>query len=230
MPDEPTPDQPKKKHKPGVHYTDEERLGMFIKVETFLRTSAAEFAANPAIEALRVQLKAAIAEWIQQQSTSTRDLRGFAEERQLVRGKLTGMLLKIRAALYAYFRANNDATHAAQVSYSETSVRTGSHNDVYVKARQAHELADPIKASLGPYMVSPADVDALKSTLDAFLPQLTLPEDERNKSTRATKDRNAVMHTTRKQLLPDLDDLLGVFRYTNKKLWDRWRTARKLDR
>ena len=97
-------------------------------------------------------------------------------------------------------------------------------------AKLAHELADPVKTSLGPYLVSAADVDALKATLDSFLVQLTTPEDERKRSARATRERNAIILSTRKQLLPDLDDLLEPFRYSNRKLWERYRVARRMDR
>jgi len=98
-----------------------------------------------------------------------------------------------------------------------------------VKADQVHDIANPVKLLLAPYLVTAADVDSIVTLKDAYKNVLQLPRTEEAISMAAANERDRMVDKCFNTTLPKIDAYLLPFKYTNAVLYDKYTVARAID-
>lgn len=207
----------------------EDRVGTLIKVNQFAKDNAVALAVNVNIEAERTTLEADTERVFQNDSISTRPLDGFTTMKGNARTDLEKILLQVRAGASGYYTLNPDAGKLRIVSFPDTKVVEARDNDLYVLADQVHDIAEPVKALMGPFLVTPADVDSVTTRMTNYKKVLQLPRTEEAISVAAGEERDRVLTKCFDKTLVTLDVYLLPFKYTNAVLYSEYQTARAID-
>lgn len=207
----------------------EDKLGMYIKVDTFATNNAAALAANAQIEATRVVVHDNILNIIQLESIATRDLSGFGEAKGDAAQLLINRVLLVRGASTGYFTANPDKGKKRIVEFPTGDIQKLRDKDLLSLADQVHDIADPVKATLTAFGCTAAQVDSLVTLSTAYLTISELPRSEQGLSKAAGNERDRVFGKTDDVLTDGMDDYLIVFEQTNAQLYDQYQTARMID-
>jgi len=209
--------------------TTEDRVGTLIKVNQLLDDESASFAVNPQIEAERTTLEADTERVFQNDSTATRPLEGFTQMKTNSRKDVEDIVLLVRAGCVGYYTANPNPGKLMIVKFAKRKVERMRDSELYVLADQVHDIADPIKALLGPYQVTSANVDSVITRKDAYKAVLQLPRTEEAISKAASEERDRIIEKCFTETLENLDGYLLPYEITNAVLYSRYLTARAID-
>ncbi|MEO5571795.1 MAG: hypothetical protein ABIT08_02435 [Bacteroidia bacterium] len=207
----------------------EDRVGTPIKVNQFLKDNTASFAINAQIEAERTTLENDTERIFQNDSIATRPLEGFTQMKTNARTDLENIVLLVRAGCVGYYTANPNPGKLMIVKFADTKVREARDNDLYVLADQVHDIADPIKALMAPYLVTAANVDSIPTRMTAYKNVLQLPRTEEAISIAAGEERDRLVSKCFDLTLKNLDNYLLPFKYSNEVLYSEYLTARAID-
>ncbi len=209
--------------------SSEDRIGTPIKVNQFLKDEGGSFTINPDIEITRALMETEIENFFQEDSTATRPLGGYTEVKGGERSDLEKNILKVRAACVGYFTKNPDASKMMIVKRTDTEIFETRDKELYTVADQIHDVADPIKTLLGPYLVAAADVDAIPTNMTAYMKVLELPRTEEGRSMAAGNERDRIIGILFNEKLASLDNYMVPWKYENLALYERYQTARAID-
>ena len=207
----------------------EDRYGMYLKVDLFLVNNAAALAFNPAIATTRTSLNSFINLIAQSDSTATRDITGFTAAKNEHKTQQKNQFKLVRAALMGYFTANPDIKKKTMIDFSDSEIDRFRDSELYMKTDQLLDIALPIKALLVPFGVAAAQVDAL-DTLNGLWQSMepsNRMEEAVNKASGEDVDR--YMAQTTELLDKTLDSYLKVVQYTAPNLYSQYQTARMID-
>lgn len=207
----------------------EDRYGMFLKVDFYLVAQALLLAFNPAIAATRTVLNSLINAIAQADSTATRDISGFTVAKNEHRTSLLQLFKKVRAGLMAYYTNDPDPKKKLIIDFTDTAIDNFRDPEIYIKTDQLLDLALPIKALLVSSGVTEAEVDSLKTLNDAWpaMEPLGRMEEAVNKASR--KDVSLFIEQTDNLLDKTLDSYMKVVQYNNPNLYSQYQTARMID-
>jgi hypothetical protein len=207
----------------------EDRTGTLVKVNQFAIDNTAALAVNPNIETERALLEADTERIFQNDSTATRPLEGFTQMKTNAREDLEDIVLLVRAGCVGYYTLNSDPGKLMIVNFADTKVLKARDSELYVLADQVHDIADPVKALLGPFQVTVANVDAIPTLKQAYKDVLQLPRTEEAISIAAAKERDRFVDKCFNVTLPKIDAYMLPFKYTNATLFSKYETARAID-
>ncbi len=207
----------------------EDRYGMFLKTDLFLVTYATDLAFNPAIATTRTSLNSFINLIAQSDSTATRDITGFTAAKNEHKAQQIAQLKLIRAALMGYYTAAPDIKAKTIINFPNSEIDKFRDAELYMKTDQVLDLALPIKATLGPYGVAAAQVDAL-DTLNGIWQSLEpIGRQEGGVNKAASEDVLRYMDSVTDLLNNTLDSYMQVVEYNNPNLYSQYQTARMID-
>jgi hypothetical protein len=207
----------------------EDRFGMFLKVDLYLVTYAADLAFNPAIATTQTSLNSLINLIAQADSTATRDITGFTAAKNQHRANQIAEFKRVRAGLMGYYTATPDIKVKTIIDFPDSDIDKFRDSELYMKTDQVLDIALPIKALLTPFGVAEAQVDAL-ATLNSLWPSLEpigRKEEAVNKA--SAKDVDRYFEQTHNLLDNTLDSYMKVVQYNNPNLYDQYQTARMID-
>ncbi|MES2621659.1 MAG: hypothetical protein V4615_12480 [Bacteroidota bacterium] len=207
----------------------EDRYGMFLKVDFYLVAQALLLAFNPAIATTRTVLNSLINAIAQADSTATRNITGFTVAKNEHREAQLALFKKVRAGLMAYFTADPDPKKKLVIKFTDSAIDDFRDPEIYIKTDQLLDLALPVKALLVPSGVTEAEVDSLKTLNDAWpaMEPLGRMEEAVNKASR--KDVSLLIEQTDTLLDKTLDSYMKVVQYNNANLYNQYQTARMID-
>jgi hypothetical protein len=207
----------------------EDRVGTLIKVNQFCRDRAAVLAVNPNIELERVILEADTERVFQNDSIATRPLGGATTLKANSRKDLEDIMKLCRAGGIGYFTLNSDPLKLRVLQMTDTDIERARDSDIYIKADQVHDILDPVKALMGPFQVTAANVDSIPTRMAAYKNVLQLPATEEAVSEAAGKERDRVVVKCFDVTLVKIDAYMLPFKYTNAILHDEFLSNRSID-
>jgi hypothetical protein len=207
----------------------EDHVGTLIKVNQFLKDNSAALAINPQIAAEQSTLETDTESIFQNDSIATRPLEGFTTMKSNARKLVEDIVLLVRAGAAGYYTANYDAGKLRIVQFFDNKVREARDSDLYVLADQVHDVANPVKTLLAPYLVSALDVDTIATNKQAYKNVLQLPRTEEAISMAAGAERDRWYKKCFEVTLPKIDTYMLPFKYVNPTLYDKYVVARAID-
>ena len=207
----------------------EDRIGTLIKVNQFCKDNTAALAINPNIEAERTTLEADTERIFQNDSIATRPLGGATTLKANSRKDLVDIVKLCKAGGIGYFTLNSDPLKLRILQINDSELDKDRDSNVYVKADQVHDILDPVKALLGPFQVTAANVDSIPTRMTAYKNVLQLPATEEAISEAAGKERDRIVTKCFDVTLPKIDAYMLVFKYTNTILYDEYQSNRAID-
>lgn len=207
----------------------EDKIGMFMKSDSFLTDNATTLAVNPAFGTIQTKLAANIEAIVQADSTATRNLAGLTIAKGEKRELLDKAILTIAAACRGYYTTNHDPYQKSLVTITPTQVLRTRDADIIVLADKIHDVANPIKNALTPWNVTDADVDGLLTLVNAYRPTVIKRSREQDRSEVAGTQVDVFFADTDKLLREECDDHMAVYEFTNNALFLEYKLARAID-
>jgi len=130
------------------------------------------------------------------------------------------------AASYAWDQNDMDLKNMLDYSYSDLA--QVSDGEALSELRSIESALKEHTDALSPYMVSAADIEALEAAIDRFQAMLNLKGEARSVSITATRQLAISIGNMDRFLQTRLDPLFGRIRYEQPRLYDIYRTARKI--
>jgi hypothetical protein len=207
----------------------EDKYGMYLKVDLLLVTYATELSFNPNIALTRTALNTLINAIAQADSTATRDITGYTVAKNQHRSQQVALFKKVRAGMMGYLTGNPDVKKRLIVDFSDSDIDKFRDTELYMKTDQVLDIALPVKTLLVPYGVADTDVEALDTLNAAWLMTEPTSRQEIGVNKAARKDVSRFMEQADMLITETLDNYLKVVQYNNPNLYDQYLTARMID-
>jgi hypothetical protein len=207
----------------------ENRLSMYMAVQTFYTENQAAIDAVPALPPLFTQFNTHVTKIVDFAGPASADITGSAVDKKDKRVALTSAILKVCDAFSAWCYNNGDNTKAELFDETQASLDRMRDTALYTFAKNLELEADPVVLDLADYMVVPADITALADAAAAFLVFLKQPKYKR--SERSAKLRHMTLEfKLASDLLNDkLDKSMKVFNSIDPVLYTTYQIVRKID-
>lgn len=208
--------------------TQEDKLGMFEKVSSYLDNKSAQLAGVTQIAVIETELNDKIEKIIDAAGIATSDTTGFADEKAQERVDLEEITLKVSRAGAAYFLSVDSLSSIKLADYVKTDLEKARDNDLYVKAKYLYKKVLPVEANLSSFNSGPADVTALNLALGAFFDVIQLPAEKRGEKVVSGMEVDELMQQT-DLLLDQLDIYMLTFEAVDIELYLLYTQARSID-
>ena len=208
---------------------EEDKYGMFLKMESLLTARAALLSVNPAFADILTELTANDLAITQADSTANRNLTGFTINKQEKRIALNNSVLTVAAATRGYYTTNYDSTKQKLATLTRTKVEDEKDAEIITLADSVHDVAEPVKALLAPWGVASGDVDNLLVLVNAYRPTVVAQSRETDVSVVANADMDKLFAANDKLLNEQFDQQFAVYEFTNSSLYLEGRLARAID-
>lgn len=204
---------------------------MFIKARTFFTNNSTELAATPIIgSTVAPELNDRIEAILEENEDATADISGSTEEKNDVTELLISSGYGISGALVGYYTITApDKKLAAKCQISLNTLKTTRDLELYTKVSLLHEIADPIKALLGPFGITSGNVDGLGTLLSDYLKKVQSPQDARGERSASNKELQRKISDTGEYLETAADAVMKPYYSTNRELYDYYLSARAVD-
>jgi hypothetical protein len=212
-----------------MNSAQEDRFGMYLKVDLFLVTHALDLAFNPAIGTGRTALNSLISLISQSDSTATRNITGFTAAKNLHRAQQIAQFKLVRAGMLGYYTANPDIKNKTIVNFTDSEIDKFRDSELYMKSDQVLDLALPVKALLLPFGVAAAEVDSLETLNNIWQAMEPIGRQEEGVNKASAEDVVKYMAQAISLLTDTMDSYLKVVQYTNPNLYSQYLTARMID-
>lgn len=210
-----------------------ERMGMFVKVKTFLNRKAAQLTATPIIgSTLQPALVAKIAAVFNEDEDASSTISGNTELKRQLRTSVENRAFEVGAAVVAYYTITvPNPVLRAKCDYQRSDFSSSNmrDSDLFVKASKIHEIADPVKNLLAPFGVSNTDVDDFATALADYLTELQSPRDAIGERAASGKQVERLINQTDDLIKNQLDVVMKVYANRDPELYDYYQNARKID-
>ncbi|MES2620052.1 MAG: hypothetical protein V4615_04300 [Bacteroidota bacterium] len=206
----------------------EDKLGMFEKVASFLDTKATELAGVTQIAGIKTELDDNIEAIVDEAGVATSDTTGFTDEKAQERVDLEVITLKVSRAAAAYFLSIGSLGSIKLADYIKSDLEGSRDNDLYVKAKYLYKKALVVQASLSGFNSGPADVTALNDALVAFFDVIQLPAEKRGEKVVSGVEVDELFQQT-DLLLDQLDIYMLTFEAVDNELFLLYLQARAID-
>lgn len=206
----------------------EDKLGMFIKCKLYLQNNAATLAINPAIAVLATSLDTTINAIVDADSTATRDLTGYTQNKAEVRTQLETAILTVAAACRGYYTTNANTAKKQLVSLVKTDLYNSRDADVLVISDRILDVATPLSAQLAPWGVNAATITSLNSLTNSFKDWVQKPRTEQINS-QVAGEQVGTLFGNADVVLGNADDQMAIYQYTNEPLYSGWVLSRAID-
>jgi len=208
---------------------EEDKYGMFLKMESFLTDRATDLSANPAFGDILTDLIANDLAITQADSTANRNLTGFTINKKEKRNVLNTSVLTVAAAARGYFTTNYDSTKQKLATLTRTIVERTTDSEIISLADGVHDVAEPVKALLAPWGVTSGDVDNLLLLVNAYRPTVVAQSRETDVSVVANADMDKLFAKNDRLLNEQFDQQFAVYEFTNNSLFIEGQLARAID-
>ena len=208
---------------------EEDKYGMFLKMESFLTARAALLSVNPIYADILSDLTATDLAITQADSTANRNLTGFTIDKQEKRIALNNSVLTVAAAARGYYTTNYDSTKQKLATFARSTVERTTDAEIITLADSVHDVAEPVKALLNPWGVASGDVDNLLLLVNAYRPTVVAQSRQTDVSVRANERMDKLFAANDTLLNEQFDQQFAVYEFTNNGLYLEGQLARAID-
>jgi hypothetical protein len=204
------------------------KLGMFEKVNNYLTDNAAVLASVTQIADLQSDLNKLINSITDAAGISGSDTTGFTIQKATERTDLETIALKVSRAAAAYFLSIGEPGNIKLADYTKSELDSARDNDLYVKAKYLHKIVQPVEANLTAFNSGPDDVDDLSDALQDFFNVIQVPAEKKGEKAVYTKGLE-VLFKEGDTLLDSLDVYMLTFEAVEPLQYALYKAARSID-
>ena len=203
------------------------KLTMLMSVNAFFKEHNTFFSTKPHFVTVINELKDTVDNIFKEAGLVSQDITGSTEDKNAKRLKLEALSGKVSKAVLSYYINTGQVPPLQEDDYLQSSLQNAADSELYVAARQLFIVADPVKALLAPYSSGPADVAALNTAAELFLPEIKIARNVRRERSRSVKKLSELFRTA-DALLDRADGYMGVFRFSDFDLFTEYKLARQI--
>ncbi|MFN0031315.1 MAG: hypothetical protein ACKVOR_04055 [Flavobacteriales bacterium] len=209
----------------------ENYLSMLVKVSTFHTDEAAAIAtALPGHADLKVEFDEKLADMEATAAASELDISGFAAAKEARAKALIASTYKVGNACAIKLTVDGDeGDDSAMVNWNKSELDSMRDAELYMAGLNTWTIADPIKATLVPYGVTAADVDAMVGLRNQYRAIYQMPGKKIGKRAALLKRFDAQMEDMRDFLEKKLDQIFKGLLVSDPLLYDTYQNVRKID-
>ena len=209
----------------------EDKLGMFKKVQTFLVNNAAGLSATPIIGSqIQLDFDNQLAALLDEAEDATAPISGSTVAKTEKRMVVEELGFQVAGAATSYYTLTvPNPILRAKCDYVRSALTRMRDSDLYVNMSRVHEIANPVKALLGPYGVSSTLVDDLATALAAYFAVLQAPKDAMGARSASSKQVARMMAELDTLLREELDVVMRYYVSADPELHDYYLSARSID-
>lgn len=208
--------------------TQENKLSMYIKVDTFLTNNAAALTSVTQIAGVKTDLETIIDDITTAAGLVTDDTTGYAIDKANKRADLEAIMLKVSFAAASYYASINNPVGFKTADYTRSELHGARDSDLYTRAKRLHTVVTPIAANLSDFNSGPADVTDLDTKKEAFFDVIQNPQVKRGEKSAAVIDVENLFSTGDEKLFL-LDTYMDTFEAVNFNLYNQYLSARAID-
>ncbi len=213
--------------------SQEEYFGRFLKLNSFLGTYAADFAANPLIAAEKVKIATLINNIGLQDAIANSDDTGFTLMKTNAANILRTSCKDVSGGLTSYFEITGHAGNREKAKMTDSAIDYPDDAKLNMAANQLYLLGnvpavktDPLLATA---LLTPADIDDLEVNRLAWMALVTLPDDKRADRVAANKEKARLFEVGNKEIVPRLANFMLPYATNNTVLYSKYETANAID-
>jgi hypothetical protein len=206
----------------------EEHFGSGLKVDNFLDVNAADLSGNAAYAASKTAISTDLAAITAQDVIANTDNKGYTDALEVSRTTLEDSVIHVSTGLTGFYRVPLDLKMLEKVNQGKNFYRQASKAKLNTQSELIHQIADPIKATLGANDITAGDVDGLNTKRLAYLALYSVPQEKIGDGKAARKEMVRLFDLL-EQDLDELDDLMAVKETTNPILYSKYLSARAID-
>ncbi|MGE0638163.1 MAG: hypothetical protein AB7G44_07310 [Bacteroidia bacterium] len=203
------------------------KLSMLMGVNAFFKEHNTFFSTKPHFVTVITALKNTVDAIFAEAGIVSEDRTGYTEDKKDKRTKVETLSGKVSQAVMAYYTNTGDVSPLEEDDFLQSSLTGCADSNLYVSARQLFAAADPVKAFLAPYNSGPADVAALNTAAEAFLPTIKGSRNKRRERSRSVKKLAELFRAADTQL-ERADGYMGVFRFSDNSLFTEYKLSRQI--
>ncbi len=143
------------------------------------------------------------------------DSTGLSADKQQLREEMADLTVEIANAVYACARKARNNDLAAKVNVNRSGILGGRDTAAGDTARSVHAAATANLANLGPYGVTTAKLDSLKTAIDTYVASIARPRDARASGATATSQLAGEFAAADAVLTDQMDTLVLQFKSAN---------------
>jgi hypothetical protein len=203
-------------------------LNMMKSVEQFLTTNNLFFVDRPFILDAHEKLKTSITEIESKGQTQATDTQIETTLKNRDRNALTGITLRVVAAMGAVATTNSDIRLKITADVSKTDLNRMRENDYDTKINAIYQAALPFANELASWGVTLADIESLNTSVTDLTHQAPTNRNIQIKTKQATTEIKAKISETSALLHDTLDALLLPYKTLNPTLHGEYVIARTI--
>ncbi len=207
----------------------ENKVSMFVKVETCLANHTADTASIPLIAACKTELSANLVAIFSKGSIAELDITGFTVEKQDKRTAATKTALTISRALWLLGTTTANKGLIEKFDVSKSTIEGKRDADFYMFILGVKDAAAANTAALLPFNITPTIITQLNTEITAYYNVLQKPQDQISERSTKLEEINTLAENTMLMFTTKLDIALSLFQFSNPSLYTLYQNARSID-
>lgn len=207
----------------------ENRISMYLKVETMLNNHTADTVSVAMIAAEKTNFSSKLASLLAKASIASLDITGNAVEKQDKRIALTKTTLIVARALLLHSNFTNNKLLNEKFDLPVSTLNAMRDSEFYVYALSVKDAATPLVTNLVPYLVTTALMTQFNNELIAFYNVIQKPKDQISEQSIVREEMENIIIDIDKILDTKLDIAMSLFEFSNPSLYSLYQNARSID-
>jgi len=154
---------------------------------------------------------------------------GYSAEKIETRAKLIGATMKVVHGVRTLAIFTNDTVLEESVNYTYSDLRNSRDNVLTDISGNVYDIAQPLTAGLGDYLVTEADIELVSSLRTEFLNLIGQPRAAKVSSKNATEVLKQKFEETDVLLKEMMDKTIMIFKPGNPRFVDKYFDARAIE-
>lgn len=207
----------------------ENRISMYLKVETMLNNHTIDTASVAMIAAEKINFSTKLANLLSKASVASLDITGNAVDKQDKRIALTKTTLIVSRAMMLHSNFTNNKLLNEKFDLPVSTLNAMRDSEFYVYALSVKDGATPLATNLVPYLVTTALMSQFNNELAAFYNVIQKPKDQISEQSIIREEMENTIIDIDKILETKLDIAMSLFEFSNPSLYSLYLNARSID-
>lgn len=208
---------------------NEDKLSMFIKVNTFYKDNQLEIDTLPILNTFFGELNDNITQIFEIAGDASAKITGVAKDKKQTKSNLIKAYLKVSTGYCMFTQINDMPLELKRFKMSQSALSYKRDNDLYALSQNLHTSALPHIAALLPFGVQPIDLDNLLAASAIFLQNIESPKTHITEKAAKNKALNAKIKSTSEFLKNRLDIAMSLLEFSKPSLYLNYKLVRKID-
>jgi len=206
----------------------EDKLSMYLVVSAHLTENQTVWQAVPAFVNAENAFRAEVDGIQSLAQAQDQPSAGVTADKQRLRGEMAEAAMPVVGALKTLAAVTSDGDLAAQAGLTRSDFVYGRDTQAADRADIVHDLAAARAADLADYGIAQAQIDSLRTVIDAYRDVLTRPREVIAATAAATAQLDEAFARADAVLTGQLDNLVELFRQSQAAFYLGYQNARQI--